>query len=759
MIHPDLGTPLSADLPTPWMGLFKPKGGQKKKRRKINSPKGGCSQPQNLEVVKKDYLQALPFETLAEILAYSSILSILSIARCSRWLCHTLTQHDAAIIWKEARARCAVEPIPDPPPNLSEHAYASALFDGGECLICKTEVKGPPKYFPIKLFLCSSPGCRNGVSQHFYQREWDASSVSYHSSAYTQVDRLLAPALVMYHVRVSNYDTDALCVYKPDREQGIQEWDMAGDDEPAKATLIDAWTNKAIRRTVHLQKHSDRYDSWYQLWSDRAASSERSTKRFWHKKVADNKWPKQAFINSPTLQRLLRVCAREDETLDEERWLKHSGAIIDEMQMLLKIDANRKMEHARSARQEATEHIWRLNKSNPDVKDLMPGVKTFRNLPVVHSLEKDDAILDLKQTLQSREVQKVIKSGLQTWNDTNRKVLLAKLGFKKVWKPDVVEQWKGDAGDSSSANPRIHPLERATALFECQRCHRNGRIFAPNTSLTFSEVIKHRCPKNTLGPSGKEKREWDIKNFGPDTTAIKAIKLALQVADEDEERITPQIMSKKFVQRKTYRWQCMTCSSRITLPFEMIAGHAKRHKAQRERDLSSAKDCAIKAPKIPEPLQTAPKPERAALAPAGATTAPLTFSLRFVPEDEPATTEQHASTPDIEWLMGVTKAAIKAREKKNLGCRHCLFSMWTGTAGVRLVRNNAKGLEEKAMTVDGLRSHLVSNLANTRHGIAPIRSEDFYYLEPARPETKDNAMADAERFLNELTVPELRKLL
>lgn len=241
----------------------------------------------------------------------------------------------------------------------------------------------------------------------------------------------------------------------------------------------------------------------------------------------------------------------------------------------MKIDTNRRVEHARSARQEATEHIWRLSKGNPEVKGLMPGIKTFRNLPVVRSLEKDDTIPDLKQTLQSQDVQKVIKSGLQAWNDTTRKVLSAKLGFKKAWKPDAVDGSQGNAGPSAggsnlSTSPRVHPLERTTAIFECRRCHRNGRIFAPNTSLTFPEAIKHRCPKNTLGPSGKEKREWDIKNFEPDTTAIRAIRLALQVAGEDEERMTVQMMSNKFIKGGYHRWQCMTCSSHITLPFEMI---------------------------------------------------------------------------------------------------------------------------------------------------------------------------------------------
>ncbi|KAG9032437.1 hypothetical protein FRB95_001490 [Tulasnella sp. JGI-2019a] len=675
-------------------------------------------------VVRPDYLQTLPFETLAEVLSYSSLLAILSVTRCSRWLCQTLTQPDAAVIWKNARARCTSGSIPDPPPNLPEPAYAAALFDGGCCSICNIPVKGPPKYFPIKFFICSLESCTDAIPDKFYRQAWDGDAVGYLSSAYRGLaDQHLAASLVVYRVRASDA-TFQLSVYRPERDQGIKEWQAAGEDEPAKANLINEWTNKATRRTSYIQKHSDLYDKWYMDWLDRMTSASKATKLFWQKKVTDNNWPRQPFINLPTFQRLLRVCTREDEALDDTHWSKHSATIIEEIEALTKIHANRKLEHARLARQRATEFAWRMGKNNPEVKDLMPSVKTFRNLPLVRSLEKDDSITDLKQTLQSQEVQKVVKSGLQAWNETTRRVLSGKLGFRKAWKPDP----EGSGGSGSSATPRLHPLDRMSSLFECKRCHRNGRIFTPTTSLTFYEVIKHRCPKNTLGPTGKQRREWDITNFEPDTVAIRATRLALQVAGEDEERASTQVLSKKFVGDDAYRWQCMTCPSRITLRFDMVAGHAKRHKAQSERDALAAGDEAQPGsstdPRLP--------PD----------TLPLSFSLRFVPVDDPLPEETHEYSPNIEWLMGVAKTAVKARTMKNFLCRHCTFFIPNGTGAKK--KNVETVLEDRAMSMDGLRSHLAS-----KHGIAPVRGEDFCCLGDARAVSQD-IVAETEKLLNEV---------
>ncbi|KAG8942928.1 hypothetical protein FRC00_011513 [Tulasnella sp. 408] len=85
---------------------------------------------------KKDFLQRLPVELLAEILKFSSSVTVLAVARTCKWLCETLIHEDQEFIWKAARHNYYVEDLPDPPPGIPEPAYASAIFDIGDCLVC-----------------------------------------------------------------------------------------------------------------------------------------------------------------------------------------------------------------------------------------------------------------------------------------------------------------------------------------------------------------------------------------------------------------------------------------------------------------------------------------------------------------------------------------------------------------------------------------------------------------------------------------------
>ncbi|KAG8989833.1 hypothetical protein FRB94_013970 [Tulasnella sp. JGI-2019a] len=160
----------------------------------------------------------------------------------------------------------------------------------------------------------------------------------------------------------------------------------------------------------------------------------------------------------------------------------------------------------------------------------------------------------------------------------------------------------------------------------------------------------------------------------------------------------------------------------------MVAGHAKRHKAQSERDALAAGDEAQPG------SSTDPRPPPDTL--------PLSFSLHFVPVDDPLPEETHEYSPNIEWLMGVAKTAVKARTMKNFLCRHCTFFIPNGTGAKK--KNVETVLEDRAMSMDGLRSHLAS-----KHGIAPVRGEDFCCLGDARAVSQD-IVAETEKLLNEV---------
>lgn len=99
------------------------------KRRKYGNK--GQKLPQDLAPC---YLDKMPMEILAEILSHTaSPRDILSLARCSKFFCATLTHSGSDFIWRRARACCQPQPIPDPTPNYTESAYAALIFDSGVC--------------------------------------------------------------------------------------------------------------------------------------------------------------------------------------------------------------------------------------------------------------------------------------------------------------------------------------------------------------------------------------------------------------------------------------------------------------------------------------------------------------------------------------------------------------------------------------------------------------------------------------------------
>ncbi|KIO23448.1 hypothetical protein M407DRAFT_27055 [Tulasnella calospora MUT 4182] len=63
---------------------------------------------------KKDFLQRLRLELLAEILKFSSSITVLAVARTCKWLCETLNHKEQEFIWKAPRT----------------------IFDVGNCIVC-----------------------------------------------------------------------------------------------------------------------------------------------------------------------------------------------------------------------------------------------------------------------------------------------------------------------------------------------------------------------------------------------------------------------------------------------------------------------------------------------------------------------------------------------------------------------------------------------------------------------------------------------
>ena len=106
-------------------------------------------------------LEQIPLEILAEILAYAPNPSvILSLARCSKYFCHTLVNNPStAFIWRNARERFELTggvKLPAPTRNLTEASYAAFVFDFGHCEICGTFIRSMHTSFALRARICNN---------------------------------------------------------------------------------------------------------------------------------------------------------------------------------------------------------------------------------------------------------------------------------------------------------------------------------------------------------------------------------------------------------------------------------------------------------------------------------------------------------------------------------------------------------------------------------------------------------------------------
>lgn len=120
--------PLHDEAPKEITSISVPSGrrARQKRRRKELPGLAANEEPECL-------FEKLPHELLAEILIYTrSPQTALAVARCSKFLCMTMTNSSSAYIWRKTR-QAALPPLPEPFNAFTESAYASFLFDSGLC--------------------------------------------------------------------------------------------------------------------------------------------------------------------------------------------------------------------------------------------------------------------------------------------------------------------------------------------------------------------------------------------------------------------------------------------------------------------------------------------------------------------------------------------------------------------------------------------------------------------------------------------------
>lgn len=148
-------------------------------------------------------------------------------------------------------------------------------------------------------------------------------------------------------------------------------------------------------------------------------------------------------------------------------------------------------------------HSIRSSKVYP----FLPSLPTFRQLPVINLLQSAPPTEDttITQTLASNSLMRSLLSDqLKQWVEAAKGDFAVLLGFPKKWK-------------NASKNV-LHPVERATARFQCIRCGTKEKDRGKRTSdgcLNFAAACQHVCSTGGRAMKGKRGR-WDASNFVTD---------------------------------------------------------------------------------------------------------------------------------------------------------------------------------------------------------------------------------------------------
>ncbi|KAG8975589.1 hypothetical protein FRC05_005382 [Tulasnella sp. 425] len=690
---------------------------------------------ENETVRQENFLQRLPVEILAEILSYSSLRTVLAVSRSCKWLCTTLTHPDQSFIWKNARKRLSPPP-PDPPYDITEPAYAAIIYSVGNCPVCNARQTGPPLVFQHRAHFCHTETkyCRGRLNTS------GGHPLIYLSraSSWTISDEGHLERTSDGHVILPEGDDfDDSFVWRAERDRGIREWDSAQGNPEVFDALLKRWSKRA-ERMPELRKHDVEWGLWV------AGCRGRTEFRQEHLEIKTKQTAKRLgceggdLLKSRTFNALVKLWEREGG-IRFDVWEPYEAQIREELGKNKAIHERRKAEHERSLKQvyveafhaAAIQSLFPANSTSPTTSQVpvLPTLESYRSLPSISNIIHNASIPSkgLRKKLRTDEtLRTMIKADLEKEDARLRKVMSVRLGVKKNWKPPTPgEQGSKDGGASAQ-----HPLDRLTALFECTRCQSDLKGMPAGhgeyTVLSFEAAVRHRCPRylpNTQGGAGGAKAKngranWDAENFVPDTTGIAVVKLALGLAELNEETTT-----RKDVDGLGRRWQCLTCPSNVTMSFGAVVGHAKRHKAMSQRSSKSTNDVST------------------SLAPSS-----FSFSLNFIPKPTPL--PPNLPTPLAPDATVPHSKSQKAKESRvEYGCRHCGFSRIFGNAGGQ---PSAGGYTPKRFSVDGLASHVLR-----KHGLAPLRNEDLWVFNAGdEDETSENG--PEERTPNPYACPEER---
>ena len=152
--------------------------------------------------------------------------------------------------------------------------------------------------------------------------------------------------------------------------------------------------------------------------------------------------------------------------------------IIEETDVITERYERRAQERRLSTRRQDIKNYWKDHAA-----PVLPNLTVFRNLPILHALQRKDGAESIQEDLQSEAITTSVHDQLEQWLKRARDDLMKLLGYGKG------EGLKHHRPQVS----KLHPLERATALFQCKECKRVDSRYGRMAALDFKGLCLHEC--------------------------------------------------------------------------------------------------------------------------------------------------------------------------------------------------------------------------------------------------------------------------
>ncbi|KAM5534010.1 hypothetical protein V8D89_012330 [Ganoderma adspersum] len=565
----------------------------------------------------------MPLELLAEILLYAqSPRDILSLSRTSKHFCTILVNNRSTnFIWRQVRAQAYPNRIPDFTPNFTEASYAAFLFDSKLCEVCQKKTKEMYHSFALRGAVCDKPKCLLTWQQQVIYRVTSRDEVEY-------------PEFSHWIPRLEFGDgahTGKVFVRKSDWQAAVNEHKKV---HLLGGAALEAYVKKtqaladALPAQIELFKSLREWGRSYEIIRKHIPKSNNELAQTFAK---ENGWPVRDLLQAPSYSAIQNTKNRSLASVTRADFEQVKDRVKEEIAENKEREARREREHALQDRLEEVKATWTSIKASSSAKEsaapAMPHVQEFRQLPVVKIYEKPGA--GGSKSLDDPFVTSVLAENLDQWRNSARAALAAVLGFPG---------WK------AMSKKKLHPVDRLTARFRCQRCDRvatENKIVLGDGGMDFAEACEHVC--GHLKKKKRSKNRWSAERFVPDQRAIDAVSQVLELcgtssADVDSIRVAKEVGD---------RVECQSCH--CVMDIQSVARHCKRHV-----------DCSF------------------TLLPADSS------GLRSI---------EHGLAKK---LLASSAEAAKLRDLRAYGCRHC----------ERSAAEAVTGHQHKMFTFNGVRSHV-----------------------------------------------------